>query len=50
MTGENDAAVSAFLSESETVFREYDRGYIDADVALTRLRRHIDDLESEREG
>lgn len=39
-------AVDAFLDEAEAVFEEYDQGYVDADVALSRLRRGIDDLAS----
>lgn len=37
-------AVEQFVGEAETVYDEYDQGYIDADVALRRLRPHLDDL------
>lgn len=37
-------AIEQFLREAETVYDEYDQGYIDADVALRRLRPQIDDL------
>jgi hypothetical protein len=39
-----DAAVETFLADAETVFEEYDQGYVDADAALRRLRRHVEDL------
>jgi hypothetical protein len=38
-------AVEEFLAEAETVFEEYDQGYMNPDVALERLRGHIDDLD-----
>lgn len=40
------AAVESFLDEAETVFAEYDQGYMDADAALSRLRRGVEELES----
>jgi hypothetical protein len=49
MSDELDAAVETFLDEAETVFGEYDQGYMDADAALSLLRDHIDDLEGEYE-
>lgn len=36
--------VEQFLQEAETIYDEYEEGYIDADVALRRLRPRIDDL------
>lgn len=42
---ETETAVAAFLDEAETIFGEYDQGYMDADAALRRLRTEIDDLE-----
>lgn len=36
--------VQQFLREAETIYDEYEEGYIDADVALRRLRPQIDDL------
>ncbi|WP_172824869.1 hypothetical protein [Halorientalis sp. IM1011] len=42
---DTDDAVETFLDESETVFEEYDQGYMDADAALERLRGHIEDLD-----
>jgi len=42
---DTDDAVEEFLRDVETVFDEYDQGYMDADAALKRLRRHIEDLD-----
>jgi hypothetical protein len=39
-----DDAIEAFLAETETVFEEYDQGYMDADAALRRIRGHVEDL------
>ena len=39
------AAIEEFIREADSVYDEYDQGYIDADVALRRLRPHLDDLE-----
>lgn len=41
---DTDDAVEAFLSEAETIYSEYDDGYMDADAALRRLRTEIDAL------
>jgi hypothetical protein len=56
MTGEESgadgdlaAAVEEFLDDAETVYGEYDQGYLDADAALRRLRTHLDDLEEAAE-
>ena len=46
---DTDDAVSEFLSESKTIFSEYDDGYMDADAALRRLRTEIDELEEAAE-
>jgi len=37
-------AVSEFLSEADTVYREYDKGYMDADAALSRIEKEVEDL------
>lgn len=37
-------AVSEFLSEANTIYGEYDRGYMNADVALDRLESEIEEL------
>ncbi|SEO87203.1 hypothetical protein SAMN05216388_102168 [Halorientalis persicus] len=42
---DTDDAVDRFLAEAETVFEEYDQGYMNPDVALERLRGHIEDLD-----
>lgn len=39
-----DERIEEFRREAETVFEEYDQGYMDADAALRRLRGHIEDL------
>lgn len=44
MTDESEAAVEEFLAAVETVYDEYDQGYLDADAALRRLRVEVDDL------
>jgi hypothetical protein len=46
MTDDLESAVAEFLREAETVYDEYDQGYIDADAALRRLRPEIEELES----
>ncbi|WP_193767786.1 hypothetical protein [Halorientalis pallida] len=38
-------AVETFLDEAGTVYEEYDQGYMNPDVALERLRGHVEDLE-----
>jgi len=37
-------AVAEFLRASGTVLGEYERGYMDADAALSRLEARVDDL------
>lgn len=46
---DTDDAVEEFLREADTVFDEYDDGYMDADAALRRLRTHIEALEESAE-
>ena len=46
---ETDDAVEEFLREADTVFGEYDDGYMDADAALRRLRTEIENLEESTE-
>lgn len=48
MTDAEDA-VSEFLNETDTVFREYDKGYMDADAALSRVEKHIEELREQTE-
>jgi len=48
-------AVATFLAGADDVYDEYDRGYVDADAALSVLSSRIDDLrdaaaESESDG
>ena len=37
-------AVSEFLRNADTVYEEYDKGYMDADAALSRLEQQIETL------
>lgn len=36
--------VEQFVRDAESVFDEYDKGYVNADVALDLLRSHLDTL------
>lgn len=46
----DDEAVEAFLSEADDALGEYERGYVDADAALSRLAAGIEELRAEYEG
>jgi hypothetical protein len=46
---DTDDAVAEFLQEADTVFSEYDQGYMNADVALDRLENHIETLREQVE-
>jgi len=39
-----ETAVDEFIDEAETVYGEYERGYMDADAALSRLETHVEEL------
>ncbi|WP_162991526.1 hypothetical protein [Halostella salina] len=41
---ELETAVEAFLDEADTVYGEYEQGYMDADAALSRLETHVEEL------
>lgn len=41
---ELNEAVAAFLAGADSVYGEYDQGYMDADAALSVLSSRIDDL------
>jgi hypothetical protein len=43
-------AVETFVEEAESVYDEYDEGYLDPDAALSRLGDHIADLRDTYEG
>jgi hypothetical protein len=43
-------AVESFLADAEEVYSEYERGYVDADAALTVLEDHVEELRREYEG
>ncbi len=47
---ELEVAIEAFLDDAETVFDEYEQGYMDADAALTNLQSAIEDFVDEYEG
>ena len=49
MTDDTDDAVAAFLDASDTVYEEYDQGYMNADVALSQLENRIETLRDEVE-
>jgi hypothetical protein len=46
MTDDIDDAVETFLDEADTVYGEYEQGYMDADAALSLLETHIEELRS----
>jgi hypothetical protein len=48
MTDAQDA-VEEFLQDADKVYKEYDKGYMNADVALERLENHIDALREQVE-
>lgn len=37
-------AVAEFLQDADTVYSEYDKGYMDADAALSRLENAVETL------
>ncbi|WP_327052363.1 hypothetical protein [Halomicrococcus gelatinilyticus] len=39
-----DDAIRQFLRDADTVYDEYDQGYVDADAALDVLETHIEQL------
>ena len=39
-----EAAVEAFLDDTESALDDYDQGYADADATLSVIRTHIDEL------
>ena len=43
---DHDDELHALLQEAETVYEEYDQGYLDADAALRRLRPLVEDLDT----
>jgi len=42
--GELATTVERVLRDVDRVYDEFDRGYVDADVALDRIRAQVDDL------
>lgn len=47
--GDLRTAVDRFLDDAETVYGEYERGYVDADAALSMLERHVETLRTAAE-
>lgn len=41
---DDERAVERFLDAAETVYDEYEKGYVNADVALSQLEGHIEEL------
>lgn len=44
MSDELDDAVEEFLQSADSVYDEYDQGYVDADAALSMVEAHIESL------
>lgn len=44
MTDDPEQAVEAFLDAADTVYGEYEQGYMNADVALSQLETRIETL------
>ena len=44
MSDDTDDAVAEFLDAADTVYEEYDQGYMNADVALSQLESRIETL------
>ncbi len=44
MSDDTDDAVEEFLDAADTVYEEYDQGYMNADVALSQLESRIETL------
>ena len=44
-----DSAVDTFLSEADSAYEEYDRGYTDADATLRRMEHAIEQLRAARD-
>lgn len=42
-----EPAVRAFVESADAVYEDYDQGYVDADVALSVLEGHVEDLRDE---
>lgn len=43
-TEDLESAVGSFLSEADSAYEEYDRGYIDADATLRQMESAIEQL------
>ncbi|WP_227354645.1 hypothetical protein [Haladaptatus salinisoli] len=49
MTDSEDADLQQFLRDADKVYSEYEKGYMDADAALSVLRDHLDALRAQVE-
>jgi len=49
-TEETPEAVGRFIDQAESVFHEYEEGYLDPDSALSLLGDHISELRDTYEG
>jgi len=49
-TDDTPPAVERFIDQSESVFHEYEEGYLDPDSALSLLGDHISELRDTYEG
>jgi hypothetical protein len=49
MSDETEDAVDTFLDAADTVYSEYEQGYMNADVALSQLETRIETLREEVE-
>ncbi|MFB6163645.1 MAG: hypothetical protein ABEJ31_00640 [Haloarculaceae archaeon] len=45
---DSSKSIEEFVERAETVYEEYDQGYMNPDVALERIRAALEDLEADR--
>jgi len=46
---DTDDAVETFLSRADSVFEDYENGYVDPDAALATLEHHVERLDEATE-
>lgn len=44
VSDELDDAIDDFLQNADSVYGEYEQGYVDADAALSMMRSHVETL------
>ncbi|EMA45451.1 hypothetical protein [Halococcus saccharolyticus] len=44
---DTDDAVETFLDQADSVFEDYENGYVDPDAALSTLEHHVETLREE---